>query len=631
MILGERNIPRWGILATDLFISLSSIVLAWLLRFNFDIPDSELKVFTFDIPFVIGLRLLTFILFKTYTGIIQYTSTQDAQRIFLTVLTGTAVMSLANLVSDFIGKPYLIPFSILITDFVITMLLMTSFRVLIKILYTEVSKSSSEKSNVIIYGAGESGLVAKKTLNRDRGTKYKVLAFIDDSKSVVGKRIDGIEIHPTATLEVLLRENDTDLLIISGDEKIIRQKDLVVDTCLKYKVKVLNVPPMQQWINGELSFKQIKKVRIEDLLGRDQIELNVDKVSGQVAGKTVLVTGAAGSIGSEMVRQLIKFSPGKLILLDKAESDLHELDVELNENNQFKNYELVIGDIRNENRMRNVFSTFKPDFVYHAAAYKHVPVMENNPSEAVLNNVEGTRIVADLAVEFEVKRFVFVSTDKAVNPTNVMGCSKRIAEIYIQTLNQKLKSEGENSTRFITTRFGNVLGSNGSVIPLFRKQIESGGPVTVTHADVTRYFMTIPEACRLVLEAGAMGEGGEIFIFDMGRSVKIVDLAKKMILLSGLELGKDIQIHYSGLRPGEKLYEELLNQAENTLATHHPKIMIAKVRGYTYSEVSTQINELVDLFSGQDNLKLVAKMKNIVPEYVSQNSEFEQLDLKSKD
>ena len=379
------------------------------------------------------------------------------------------------------------------------------------------------------------------------------------------------------------------------------------------------MPPVAKWINGELSFNQIKTIHIEELLEREPIQLNNASINQQLNHKTILITGAAGSIGAELARQCAKFNPKLLVLLDQAESPLHELNLEFAEQHTCP-FEVVIGDVRNADRMRNVFNTFKPQLVFHAAAYKHVPMMENNPSESILTNILGTKVVADLAVEFGVEKLVMVSTDKAVNPTNVMGASKRIAEIYTQSLSKT------SSTKFITTRFGNVLGSNGSVIPRFKKQIETGGPITITHPDITRFFMTIPEACQLVLEAGCMGQGGEIFVFDMGKPVKIIDLARKMIKLSGLKENTDIKITFTGLRPGEKLYEELLSSTENALPTHHQQILIGKVREYKFSVVTQFINELILLFNTQDNVKIVTKMKEIVPEFVSNNSVFQTLD-----
>lgn len=622
------SIPRWGIFLIDTGICLFSLLFAYMLRFNFVIPQEEINTFWFVFPSVLLVRIASFIIFKTFAGIIQYTSTQDGQRIFIAVIVGSVIFVLANFVREYFTGLYLMPFSIVIIDFVLTVFLMTAFRLSVKILYQTVKKDAREKANVIIYGAGQSGIVVKRTLERDRGTKYKVVAFIDDNADLENKKLEGVTIYLTNDLEKLLQENETDLLIISGLNIPAHKKQDIVDICLKYRTKVLNVPPVSQWINGELSFKQIKQIKIEELLERTQINLDKNKIKEQLTGKRVLITGAAGSIGSEIVHQVISFKPQKIVLLDNAESPLYDLEQELIGKYKFSNYEMVIGDVRNIERMKNVFQTFQPQFVYHAAAYKHVPLMENNPSESILTNVSGTKVVADLSVEFRVEKFVLVSTDKAVNPTNVMGASKRVAEIYVQSLNHQLSGSNKNHTKFITTRFGNVLGSNGSVIPLFRKQIESGGPVTVTDAEVTRFFMTIPEACQLVLEAGAMGNGGEIYIFDMGESVKIVDLAKKMIKLSGLELGKDIQLVFTGLRPGEKLYEELLNNKENTLPTHHPKIMIAKVREYEFDAVSSEIQSLIDLFHTQDNLKIVAKLKSLVPEFVSNNSVYEVLDEK---
>jgi len=409
-------------------------------------------------------------------------------------------------------------------------------------------------------------------------------------------------------------------LIISVQKISPARKKNLVDICLHYDTKVLNVPPVTDWINGELSFKQIKKIQIEELLERDAISLTTENIKQQLSNKTILVTGAAGSIGSEIVRQVIQFQPKKIILLDQAESPLYDMEMELKDEYDSLSYEIVIGDIRNIDRMENVFKSFLPQVVFHAAAYKHVPMMENNPSESILTNVLGTKILADLAVKYKVEKFVMVSTDKAVNPTNVMGASKRIAEIYTQSLGKIV------STKFITTRFGNVLGSNGSVIPRFRQQIEKGGPVTITHPEITRFFMTIPEACQLVLEAGTTGEGGEIFIFDMGESVKILDLAKKMIKLSGLTLDKDIKITFTGLRPGEKLYEELLANEENTLLTHHKQILVAKVKEYDFEFISNQIQALINCFNQQDNKLIVKQMKQLVPEFKSNNSIYEELD-----
>ena len=474
---------------------------------------------------------------------------------------------------------------------------------------------------MIIYGAGISGLITKRTIEKDGRLNYKIVAFIDDNKKKDGTRMEGVTVTHTSKLESLIRDEGVNNLIIAIQQPNEENRKHVVEICLTNGLKVSKVPTPKSWINGEFSTKQISRVNIEDLLGRRPIVLDENRISNQLTGQTILVSGAAGSIGSGLVKQIARYNPGKLILLDQAESPLYDLQIELGATQQNLNFEVVIGDIRSAERMERVFDFFRPDFVFHAAAYKHVPMMENNPSEAVLTNVLGTKNLVDLSKRFEVKKFVMISTDKAVNPTNVMGASKRIAEIYAQMANK------EGMTRFVTTRFGNVLGSNGSVIPLFQRQIEQGGPITVTDERVTRFFMTIPEACQLVLEAGSMGEGGEIFVFDMGESVKIIDLAKKMIQLSGLQLGKDIEIRVTGLRPGEKLYEELLAKEENTIATHHPKILKANVRDEDVAQIEA-INVLIGLFETQKNDEIVAKMKQIVPEFISNNSDYEKLDKK---
>jgi len=621
MFLFRENMPRWIILCIDMGICLFSFMLAYLLRFNFSIPDSETGFLKILIPYVIGTRTLSFYLSKSYHGIVRYTSSKDAQRIFLANFITSIIFALTNIVTyNSSLQIFILPFSILIIEFMSTTFLMISLRVVFKTLYFEYLSPAREKRSVIIFGAGESGMITKRTLDRDAGTKYKVLGFIDDDKSKHGKKLEDTTIYGEEKLKDLLTNNDVAHVIISVQNISAARKQEIVDLCLNYNTKVLNVPPVANWINGELSFKQIKKINIEELLERDPIKLDEENISKQIKGKIVLVTGAAGSIGSEMVRQIVNYKPKFLILLDQAESPLYEMEMELKDKLHFSSAEVVIGDVRNKERMENLFRTFKPQIVFHSAAYKHVPMMENNPSESIFTNVLGTKTVADLAVEHNVERFVMISTDKAVNPTNVMGASKRIAEIYAQALGKK------SSTKFITTRFGNVLGSNGSVIPRFKQQIEKGGPVTITHPDITRFFMTIPEACQLVLEAGAMGKGGEIFIFDMGKSVKIVDLAHKMIKLSGLELDKDIKIVFTGLRPGEKLFEELLNNQENTLPTHHLQIMIAKVKEYDFETISKDISELISLFDKQENAAIVGKMKDIVPEYKSNNSVYEKLD-----
>ncbi len=621
VIFNNENTPRWIIFTIDLLISIFSLLLAYLLRFNFNIPPTYIETFVYIFPIVLSLRVASFFLFKTYSGIIRYTSTIDMQRIFV-VVTGVSLLAatLNGISFYFINHSFLIPFSVVIIEYLCTMFLMIAFRITVKLIYFEFKNASKDKKRIVIYGAAVEGIVTKRTLERDEDHKYKVVAFIADKKTKIGKKIEGVSIHPIERLEYLIENEEIDEIIIAVNNLAKTRKQEIVERALTKNVKVLHVPPVKNWINDELSSNQIQEVKIEDLLGREPIHLDSINIKGQLSEKTVLITGAAGSIGAEIVRQVSHFFPSKLILLDQAESPLYEIENEIKEQFGENLCEIVVADVANIARMESVYKTFRPDVVYHCAAYKHVPIMEDNPSEAVLTNILGTKIMVDLADNYKVDAFVMVSTDKAVNPTNVMGASKRVAEIYAQSKSKISK------TKFITTRFGNVLGSNGSVIPLFKRQISNGGPVCVTHPEITRYFMTIPEACQLVLEAGAMGAGGEIFIFDMGSPIKIIDLAKKMIKLSGLKVGKDIEIKITGLRSGEKLYEELMSNAENTIPTHHPEIMIGKVRDYNIEDIEDDINSLIDSPSDKDNFELVGKIKKLVPEFISQNSIYAKLD-----
>ena len=469
----------------------------------------------------------------------------------------------------------------------------------------------------MIYGAGVSGLITKRTIEKDSESPFEVVGYIDDNPKLSNTRLQGTQIFHTNQLEKLIKNKKIDKLIIAIQKPNFENQKNILDICIKNSLIVLKVPSSKKWINGDFTTSQIKNIKIEDLLGRNPIYLDPEKINQELNNQTILVSGAAGSIGSGIVKQLINYDPKLVILLDQSESALYELEQELLFNHPNFNFSIVIGDISNYKRMERLFDFFKPNYVFHAAAYKHVPLMEDNPSEAIYTNILGTKNLVDLSITFEINKFVMISTDKAVNPTNVMGASKRIAEIYVQNNSSK--------TKFITTRFGNVLGSNGSVIPLFKKQIEQGGPITITDKRVTRFFMTIPEACQLVLEACSMGNGGEIFVFDMGESIKIIDLAKKMIKLSGLIEGKDIEIKVTGLRPGEKLYEELLAKDENTIPTHHPKILIAKVRE-SKEDVKKSIEKLISLYDSQNNQNIVKLMKEIVPEFISNNSEFSILD-----
>lgn len=621
MFFKRDNTPRWIIFGIDTVIITVSLLIAYLLRFNFEIPEQYLETFVYIFPIVLSIRIASFFFYGTYKGIIRYTSSIDTQRIFQVVSIISGVFILINIFTYFlVNGSFLIPFSVVIIEFLSTTFLMIAFRLAVKLIYFEFKTASQEKNRVIVFGAGEAGIITKRTLERDHGSKHKVIAFIDHKKSIQGKKIEGVKIYNVDKLEELLEKEEIDQLIIAIQNITKSVKQQIVERCLPYKVRVLHMPSVKSWIEGDINPEQLKQVRIEDLLGRDPIHLDEVNIKSQLTQKRVLVTGAAGSIGSEISRQVSEYYPSSLILLDQAESPLYEIELEIR-GTYGENYcEPVIADVSNLQRMRKVFETFKPEVVYHAAAYKHVPLMEDNPSEAVATNIGGSKNLIDLADEFGVESFVMISTDKAVNPTNVMGASKRVAEIYAQSKNATSK------TKYITSRFGNVLGSNGSVIPLFRRQIENGGPITVTHPEITRFFMTIPEACQLVLEAGAMGNGGEIYIFDMGQPIKIIDLAKKMIKLSGLQLGQDIDLKITGLRAGEKLYEELLNNKENTIPTHHPQIMIGKVEGFEMDYIIGPIEKLIDYPSKQDNFKLVSMIKKLVPEYKSQNSIYSKLD-----
>ncbi len=621
----DNNLPGIVILGFDLCIVAGSLFLAFLLRFNFQIPPDQIATISYILPVVVGARFLSFVISKSHKSIIRYTATRDIIRIFLANGSVTILFVVLNGITFYlINGVYFIPFSIIILEFGITTFIIWFYRMGIKVAYLEFVNPTRDKQNVVIYGAGIAGLNSKRAIDRDAGLKYNVLAFVDDDNSKVGKKLEGVTIYNSSKLDELLTQNVVAHVIIAIQNIHQDVKKEITEKCLLHNSKVLVVPPVSRWINGELSFKQIKKIKIEELLQRDEIKLDEKLIKSELVGKTILITGAAGSIGSEIVRQIAMFNCKKIVLVDVAETPLFYIELEMKDRFMDRDFAFHVVDITNEIQMDQLFQLYHPDVVYHAAAYKHVPMMEKNPASAVRNNVYGTKLLSDLSMKFDVKKFVMVSTDKAVNPTNVMGASKRIAEIYIQALNQF------NKTAFVTTRFGNVLGSNGSVIPVFRDQIEKGGPITITHADITRFFMTIPEACQLVLIAGAMGKGGEIFIFDMGESVKIVDLAKKMVELSGLKLGKDIQIKYTGLRPGEKLYEELLATKENTLPTAHEKIMIAKVRFEEFNEVVVKMENLVESIN-KDKNQLVKIMKQIVPEYKSNNSEFEALDFAAVD
>ena len=614
------------ILLFDVFLTLISLILAYLIRFDFiDFYElfwiKQYKSIVWGIPTLVTVRYLTFIIGRTHKRIIRHLSYEDTLRIFYTVSSGTLLLFIISVIRYFfLDGIAILPKSVIIIEYLGTLFFMLTSRFAIKLIYNSQKKINDEKINILIYGSGKMGMVTKRTLERDKNSSYNIIGFIDDDQKKEGLLIEGKTIINTYNLQKKIKKVEINAVIIAIKDPEINNKRKLIELCLKENINVKIVPSLDDWYEGNFSSKQLKNIKIEDLLGRKPIRLLNSSLKKEFQDKIILVTGAAGSIGSEIVRQVLKYKSTKVILLDQSESGIYDLSNELLSKNKKYNFEIVIGDVSRKERMENLFKNFKPNMVFHAAAYKHVPLMEVNPSEAVRVNIEGTKIIADLSIKTNVEKFIFISTDKAVNPTNVMGASKRISEMYCQSASKI------TNTKFITTRFGNVLGSNGSVIPLFQKQLENGGPITVTHKNVTRYFMTIPEACRLVLEAGHMGEGGEIYVFDMGERVKIIDLAKKMIQLAGLEVGKDIGIKITGLRPGEKMYEELLGKNENTIGTHHPKIMIGKVKPIDYEKIKKLINNLITLVKNQENHKIVKIMKLIVPEFVSNNSEFSKLD-----
>lgn len=608
---------KWTVLFIDLCIVSVSFILAYFIRFNLSFNFDVQKLWT-QLPIVVLLFLGAFLISGSYKGVVRHTGIKDVYAIFNAICLAsisTIVIILFNRYANFVDG-FTIPLSIIIINSLLTFITLTAARYVFKISYDSLIKSNEVPTkNIIVYGAGESGIITYNTLTNHSKMKVKVVGFVDNNLQKVGKQINGVKVYNKAILtKEFVRFNSISEVIFSIQNIGPKQLRILVNEIVDLPVNVKIVPPVEDWINGELKVSQIKRVQIEDLLERPPIKIKNSKVAKDFDDKVIMVTGGAGSIGSELVRQICKYNYRTLIIIDQAESALYDLQQELKQAGFF-NFIPIVSDIRDKNKMRILFEEHQPDRIFHAAAYKHVPLMECNPYEAVKINVAGTKTLVDLAMEYEVEKFVFVSTDKAVNPTNVMGATKRIAEMYISSRQQ------DGKTKFVTTRFGNVLGSNGSVIPLFRKQIEKGGPLTVTHKDITRYFMTIPEASQLVLEAGAMGKGGEIFIFDMGESVKILDLAKNMIRLSGLHYPDDIDIKITGLRPGEKLYEELLANGENTLPTYHDKIMISKVRDIDYTKTRAMIDELCisNLFFKGNVVQL---MKSIVPEYISNNSDF---------
>jgi len=631
----KNFVSRWLVLAIDTILLLSSIVFAIIMASNFQLGKISGYLIAFSMPLVAAVYFLSFLIHKSYFGVIRHTSIADIWRIVKANSFALFGLSFILYVSKYFHVYWIehTPLSFFIVHFFVATFLLIVSRFIFKTVYFElIQAKNTEKKKVLIYGAGRLGLLTKHSLLESDSFQYKIVGFVDDNLSIKGKLVEGIPVFSSkeAITAAFVKKREVQEIIFSIQKISTSRKRDIIDHCLVLNLPVKTIPPVSKWINGQLTVKQIKDLNIEDLLGRDTIKLGKSIIKQELKGKVVLITGAAGSIGRELVMQSLYCKCKKIILVDQSETGLFEVEHEINallkSGLEFTECVVEIGDVSNEYAMDVVYKKHQPQVLFHAAAYKHVPLMEQNPREALRCNIKGTKVLADLAVKYKVAKFVMVSTDKAVNPTNVMGASKRIAEMYVQSLDGILKKQGIDGTSFITTRFGNVLGSNGSVIPLFKKQISKGGPVTVTHPEITRYFMTIPEACQLVMEAGVMGKGGEIFIFDMGDSIKIIDLAYRMIKLSGFVPEVDIKVEYTGLRDGEKLYEELLNNKENTIPTHHPKIMIAQVRTVDHGMLKAELERTIDLIYKLEEFDVVRVMKKIVPEFVSNASKFEVLD-----
>ncbi len=613
--------PKWFIMVFDLIIVSFAFIAAYIIRFNFKL-DFDIGVMFKQMPFVFFAGFISFICVGSYKGVVRFTGFKDV----INIIIGVNILATILIISTYFSRKlnydgvFNMSGSIIYIHLLLNILFLVGIKLFIKSIYNKLIEDFDTQKKILIFGAGSSGMITYEAISNDPTNSHKIVGFIDDNKDKIGKYINTLRVYSLEEITpTLIKKNGIEEVIISiqniEPSRLLQMSGTLFELGLKVKI----VPPVKQWIEGDLSIGQIKEVNIEDLLGRDPISITNPKLFSEYDNKIIFVTGAAGSIGSEIARKIVGYNYTKLILIDSAESALYNLQQEFHRKNISK-FEAIVSDIRDAKRMENLFSKYKPDIVFHAAAYKHVPLMEKNPYEAINVNVQGTKNIVNLSIEHSVHKFVLISTDKAVNPTNVMGATKRIAELYINS------QAGQGVTKFVTTRFGNVLGSSGSVIPLFKKQIETGGPITVTHKDITRYFMTIPEACQLVLEAAAMGRGGEIFVFDMGESIKIFDLARNMIILSGLRYPEDINIEIIGLRPGEKIYEELLADGENTSKTYHEKIMIAKTVPLNKSEIYKKITELCQINAKVQNIQAIALLKQIVPEYVSNNSEFEILD-----
>lgn len=624
--LSAKVLPIWTILLIDIFIIILSCLIAYALRYDFSMLFIDSSAINRTICAAVLINLVFFRIFRTYSNVLRFSSFVDIMHIFVCLSVSYGLLLFVTLSLETCLNIRLAPLSVLFMSYIMNFSLMSVSRVVVKLLFEAIYFDGRHSSNVFIYGTKDTGVNIAKSLQANLKIHYRLKGFIADESELVDKTMMGVKVFSNdAALLDSMDERDVHTIIVAPGKMEQLKDSNLTDRLLAHGVKLLIAPPLSEWEGVKLAKSQLKEIQIEDLLQRESIQVDIHKIASHLEGKRVMITGAAGSIGSEIMRQVVLFNPYKLILVDQAETPLHDIRLELQDRWRDIDAETIVADVSNLTRMDDIFHEYKPQYIFHAAAYKHVPMMEDNVSESIQVNVKGTRIMADLAVKYCAEKFVMISTDKAVNPTNVMGCSKRLAEIYVQSLAKKIQREGDGSVKFITTRFGNVLGSNGSVIPRFRDQIQRGGPVTVTHPEIIRYFMTIPEACRLVLEAGSMGNGGEIYIFDMGKPVKILDLAKRMISLSG---HPEVNIEFTGLRHGEKLYEELLNVKELTKPTYHSKIMIATVREYSYDDVKDRIQKLIDVSYTYDQMDIVAAMKNIVPEFVSKNSCFEVLDTK---
>ena len=628
-IFSRGALPYWCILVYDSVTVIASGYFVYYLQHGFQNLVENISRVSLGIGLCFAVYMIAFILFHTFNGVLRFSSFIDLRRVAYSTFTASFAVCVLHQVQVKCGlTPYLlIPrFFSGVQIFITATMFMWALRIMVKILHDNYGKSD-DTPNVFIYGCMQGGVALAKSVRSQSPSRYTVTGFISADKAMTSSRLLGEKVYydDDSIVETMLQNKVKVLLVSPLQTERFTHRTSLINALIAAKIKIMMMPSAEEW-NGKspLSHTQLHEVDIEDLLPRDKIEVDMNAIKDMLTGRRILITGAAGSIGSEMARQVATFAPAELVLVDQAETPMHDVRLYMARNHSDLKVWTIVGSITNQSQMEEVFSAHKPEYVFHAAAYKHVPMMEDNPAMAVQNNVYGTRVIADLAVKFGTKKFVMISTDKAVNPTNVMGCSKRICEIYCQSLNKAIQDgEVKGITQFVTTRFGNVLGSNGSVIPLFKEQIRKGGPVTVTHKDIIRFFMLIPEACRLVLEAGTMGNGGEIFVFDMGEPVRIVDLAQRMIDLSG---AKNIEIKFTGLRDGEKLYEEVLNDAEQTKPTAHPKIKVAAVREYPYELALKNEKDLYELSFHYDDMTIVKKMKEIVPEYKSRHSKYEVLD-----